>query len=161
MHCPSCGNESSLDQKFCRKCGFNLEPAGKLITSEPEKMDKVERERVMLRHMVRWMTIGLIIVGVAILMLITNKSFDFGKLFGLLTSFLMLTGVGTATYGVISAVAKTVSLSERKQVGIDRGKIENSVTTRELPDAGIPLAIPSVTEQTTKLFMESNRKPRE
>ena len=31
MHCPSCGNESSIDQKFCRKCGFNLEPVGKLL----------------------------------------------------------------------------------------------------------------------------------
>lgn len=124
-------------------------------------MDKAERERVMLRHMVRWMTIGLIIVGVAILMLVTNKSFNFGKLFGLLTSFLLLTGVGTATYGVISAVAKTVSLSERKQVGIGHNKIENSVATRELPNAGIPLAMPSVTEQTTKLLMESDLKPRE
>jgi len=124
-------------------------------------MDKAERERVMIRHMVRWMTIGLIIVVVAILMLVTNKSFDFGKLFGLLTSFLLLTGVGTATYGVISAVAKTVSLSERKQGGIGYNKIENSVATRELPDAGVPLAVPSVTEQTTKLFMETDMKPRE
>ena len=159
MHCPSCGNESSLDQKYCRKCGFNLEPVGKLINSAPAKLDKTERERVMIKHMVRWMSTGLIIVGLAIIMLVTNKSFDFGRLFGLISSFLMLAGVGTATYGVISAVAKTVSLSGKTSGGFVQDEIGTAEARGELPNACIPPAMPSVTERTTQLI-ENELKPR-
>ncbi len=46
MHCPNCGNQSELDQKFCRKCGFNLEPVSKLIVNSPDadqlKLQKAE-----------------------------------------------------------------------------------------------------------------------
>src|SRR6185503_10148153 len=71
MHCPGCGNESSLDQKFCRKCGFNLEPISKLLIADKEpdqvKLSKAERESLVVRHMFRWMSWGgiVLLIGVA------------------------------------------------------------------------------------------------
>ena len=58
MHCPNCGNESDLDQKFCRKCGFNLEPVSKLVAAGPyleTKSEKLEGDQAILRRMYRWM----------------------------------------------------------------------------------------------------------
>jgi NMD protein affecting ribosome stability and mRNA decay len=32
MHCPKCGAEAPLTQKFCRSCGFSLEKVPQLVT---------------------------------------------------------------------------------------------------------------------------------
>ncbi|HMH43167.1 MAG TPA: zinc-ribbon domain-containing protein, partial [Pyrinomonadaceae bacterium] len=113
MHCPSCGNESSLDQKFCRKCGFGLEAISKLVgqnrSEDRLEIDKAERERLIVRHMFRWLALGLLVIGLAVLMLVTNKNFDIGKFFGWAASLVLLIGTGMATYGVISAIGKGTS----------------------------------------------------
>lgn len=166
MHCPNCGNESSLDQKFCRKCGFSLEPVSKLVVkgSGPDELevDKAERERVIVRHMFRWLTWGLLVMGLATLMLVANKSFDFGKVFNLVTSAIMLAGVGMALYGVISAVGKA-GPSVLKGRDVTRQEEIRSATTKELAGDGVPIPLPSVTERTTQLIVsdveESCREP--
>ena len=34
MYCPSCGSTNSIDQRFCRKCGMNLESAAQSLTTQ-------------------------------------------------------------------------------------------------------------------------------
>src|SRR5262245_25954589 len=34
MHCPSCGAEAPLTQRFCRSCGFGLEKIPELVTEQ-------------------------------------------------------------------------------------------------------------------------------
>src|SRR5262245_22910426 len=34
MHCPNCGAQAPRDQKFCRKCGLNLEKVPELLLSQ-------------------------------------------------------------------------------------------------------------------------------
>lgn len=155
MHCPSCGNESSLDQKFCRKCGFSLTPVGELMRAgEPSgdaaKLDRAEREALIVRHMFRWIAWGIIVLGIGVLMMVVNKSFDFGKLIVLASSLLMLGGMGMATYGVISAITKggaaTLKATSEKKDEL------RAATTKELDDRGFPIPISSITERTTQLI---------
>ena len=160
MHCPSCGNESALDQKFCRQCGFDLTPVGALLTQGPREIHitKAERERQILRHMIRWMTRGLIVIGLGILTLFTNKSFDLGKLFALLSTILMLVGTGLAVYSVISAVALNVKLSESEPGKPKERELKKPATTKELSE-GHPVPAPSVTERTTQLIDNRPQRP--
>lgn len=156
MHCPNCGNESSLDQKFCRKCGFNLEPIGKLVIQGTDadvlELDRAERENLIVRQMFRWIAWGMAALGLGVLMLVTNKYFELGKVFGLMSSLLMLGGTGMAAYGVISSLGKGASPTQKKIIAGTQARLEQADTTRELSSEKIPLSVPSVTERTTQLI---------
>jgi len=41
MHCPSCGTDTTLEQRFCRSCGMDLETVSKLVAahSSPETLE--------------------------------------------------------------------------------------------------------------------------
>ena len=34
MHCPNCGSEATMEQKFCRSCGFGLGKVARLIAEQ-------------------------------------------------------------------------------------------------------------------------------
>ena len=154
MHCPNCGNESSLDQKFCRKCGFALAPIGELMrgaepSAEVAKLDRAQREALVVRQMFRWISWGIIVLGLGVLMLVFDKAFDVGKAFKFVCTVVMLAGIGIATYGVISTMMKggapTLKTTEPEQDEL------RAPTTREL-EGGMPIPVPSVTERTTELI---------
>lgn len=160
MHCPNCGNQSELDQKFCRKCGFNLEPVSKLIVNSPAadelKLEKAERDRIALRRMVSWMMWGMLILLIGVVVIVINKQFTLDPLVKLIGTFLTLGGVSVAMYGLLDTMrgGKARPKSLASDVGSDRLNAAESVkadTTREL-EGRLPVPLPSVTERTTQLI---------
>src|ERR1041384_5418174 len=146
MHCPSCGKPATTDQQFCRACGMSLETVGKLVakhTGSPAvaqaKLERGEAERAIVRSMFNWMIWGMLLVGIGVVMVVINKNFPIGYWFRLLSSLLVLGGMGIATGGVLNAVR--------------RGTLPRSQPdTNELPTSPIPAELPSVTERTTQLI---------
>jgi Na+/melibiose symporter-like transporter len=155
MHCPSCGDESTIDQKFCRKCGFNLEPIAKLITSEPIAItvDKNERERLVVRRMFQWMSRGGLVLLLGVVLLVINRGFVHAGAVQALASLIILAGCAMATYGLFSAMIKGTYLPGKTTGEKRPAKIEGG-TTKELPDARVPAPISSVTDRTTQLIDE-------
>jgi hypothetical protein len=157
MHCPSCGNESDLDQKFCRKCGFNLAPVSKLMvndvdTNKPE-LDKIERDKLLNQSMVRWMMWGMLAILIGAVFTIVGKQFAMDRIVTLIGSFFILSGVSIATYGVLNAIrvgasgsANTKLRAARKSLDLDKDQ-----TTKQL-EGRVPVSVPSVTERTTQLI---------
>src|SRR6185369_10905426 len=136
-----------LRQNFCRKCGFDVAPVVELMrgqqppqpTAVTEKLARAEHEALIVRHMFRWIGWGMMVLGIGVLMLVVNKSFDFGKLFGLASSLFLLGGVGMAAYGVISAIGKGVSPS-LKGTGKEQPELD-APTTRQLDDSEIAIPL--------------------
>lgn len=166
MHCPNCGKPATSDQQFCRACGMSLEVVGKLVTSHSSspagsnqtKVAKAESEKVILQLMLKWMAWGFLVLGLGIVMLVTNKTFGFGKLFGLLSSFVLLAGTGIATYGLLKALREGVALSGKAQPP----SIAEPEPTNYLPTERLPTQMPhSITERTTQLIPEDVSKTRE
>jgi hypothetical protein len=160
MHCPNCGNESELDQKFCRKCGFNLEPVSKLIVNNPAadqlKLEKAEREKLALRRMVSWMMWGMLILLIGVVVIVINKTFNLDPWVKLIGTFITLGGVSVAMYGLLDTMrgGKGRPKSGAIDVGSHPTDSEESVkadTTREL-EGRLPVPLPSVTERTTQLI---------
>lgn len=153
MHCPNCGKPADLEQQFCRACGMRLETVGKLVAehtsiSLPEReAQQSEREREMVRMMFRWITLGIIILGIGIVMTVANKSFDIGPWFKFLSAVVGLTGVGIATAGVLNAMKQGISLSGKKPFDQISAK-----DTKELPTREMAASLPSITERTTQLI---------
>ena len=81
MHCPSCGAETTIDQRFCRSCGMDLETVSKLVASHssPEalKLEKALSKKSNQQRMYQSMKFGLstFILGMALLFI--TKTLEF------------------------------------------------------------------------------------
>lgn len=157
MHCPGCGGESSVDQKFCRKCGFNLEPIGQLVKGQVEKIatDRAEQESRLVRRMFRWITWGCLVLLFGVVLLVLNRGFIHAGLLTPLTSLLILGGVVIAMYGLLSTMIRGTYLPAKTS---KPDQIKPAKPTGELPEARIPAFIPSVTERTTQLIGEEAKR---
>jgi hypothetical protein len=158
MHCPNCGNESDLDQKFCRKCGFNLAPITKLIQAgsaddAEAKLEKVERDKLLVRRMVNWMMWGMLIMLIGVVLTVVNKQLKLDQLVGLIGTLIILAGLSVTTYGVLDAL-RCGGLKKRKPKAMTEpaaSEIEQASTTKEL-EGRLPIPLGSVTERTTQLI---------
>jgi hypothetical protein len=45
MFCPSCGKDNEIDQRFCRACGLNLEPAAISLREQRPDTPQMELQR--------------------------------------------------------------------------------------------------------------------
>ena len=162
IHCPSCGHESSPDQKFCRKCGFNLEPVNKLVADGRDlevNAEKLEGDGAILRRMYRWMMWGFLILLIGLVMLVSAKAFELPKFLGPLASFLLIGGTAAVAYGVLAALRDgAVSSKKLPRATNARSELAGSQTA-ELPNSSVPISLPSVTERTTQLIGEENKQP--
>jgi hypothetical protein len=155
MHCPSCGHESALDQKFCRKCGFNLEQVGKLVAgdsaSAPVESDQGEAERKLVRCMFRWLSLGCVVLLIGVVLLyVVSRTVPPAPLLQFLASFFILGGIAIGGYGLFSSIIKGTYLSGK--AAKNKPQIDQHRTTKELPEGRIPVPVPSVTERTTQLI---------
>ena len=159
MHCPNCGDQSALDRKFCRQCGFNLAPVSKLILSnnepgEPE-LSKFERDKLIMQRMVRWMMWGMLVLLIGIVFAVVGKQFALGPLPGLIGAIFILGGLSITTYGVLDALRGGAIDTANKKVRAAGNSLETdkAPTTKQL-EGRVPMSMPSVTERTTQLIAE-------
>jgi hypothetical protein len=156
MHCPNCGNESDLDQKYCRKCGFNLAPISKLIlgaNDDEPKLDKLERDKLLMRHMVRWMMRGMLIMLIGIILIVVNKQLKLDQMVGLLGTLIILGGISVLMYALLDTL-RGGALNKRKPkatAAASQPEVEQASTTKELEER-LPIPLGSVTERTTQLI---------
>lgn len=167
MHCPSCGAESTLEQRYCRSCGMDLETVSKLVVehSSPaalkleESLTKKHSQQRMYQSL-KWGMISLIL-GMAVLTIVKTLALD--KTFNLVGASLLFLAMGLMAYSVLAPMRGGAS-SSRKRPGSDRtGKLAATGTMRELPPARVvPVPVASVTERTTQLIAtEKADTPRE
>ena len=154
MHCPNCGIESDLDQKFCRKCGFNLAPISKLIlgaNDDEPTLDKLERDKLLMRRMVRWMMRGMLVMLIGIILIVVNKQLKLDPTVGLLGTLITLGGVSVLMYALLDTL-RGGGLNQRKPKATSaQPEVEQALTTKEL-EGRLPIPLGSVTERTTQLI---------
>lgn len=157
MHCPSCGKPAPKDQQFCRFCGMSLTTVSKLVAAhsgssagnlQKIKRDQSEQEQAILGRMFTWMSWGLLILSVGIVMLVINKSYDVGKWFGLVAGLFLLSGCGTASHAVMKAIRDGANWRKSPTPKT----LDTTETSRFLPEERNPVSLPTVTERTTQLI---------
>jgi hypothetical protein len=163
MHCPNCGNESDLEQKFCRKCGFNLAPISKLMQADsgdghqPE-LSKHERDKLLMRYMVKWIMWGMLIMLVGIIVIVVNKQLKLDQLVGLIGSLITLGGVSVMMYGLLDTIrGGNLKKQQPTTMAATTDEVEPASTTRELEER-LPIPLGSVTDRTTQLISVESRE---
>lgn len=166
MHCPSCGSEAPLTQKFCRSCGFSLERVPQLVAEQhseshamldTEAAAKLQKRQ---REIERWLSI----TGIGFIVLV-----GLSMLVGLI--YLMLAGNLPLVPGIVLLIlilggftaASLAMYSERLKKTLSGS---TSPKSRPLPESEVaskPLEVfegsfPSVTEGTTKLLNNDDGK---
>jgi len=151
MHCPSCGTEAPVGQKFCRACGLSLDRFAQLLAEllpdkEDENVAQARRRLSQLEKLVRiagWTAgsaLGILFVSLGIITMV--QSHVGGGI------FLLLFGVGfIAAMLLISyqaSLSKKVSGSSPAQP-----TLPSAETTNKLLAEDQPLIAMSVTERTT------------
>lgn len=158
MYCPNCGNQNSIEQKFCRSCGFGLQKAAQSLSEQlPTKLDRTlqqKKERLEKLGVAALSVFGAGLV-IPILYSIIYKTMwtqgNIAKGLGMLALVLVL------ACGLISVIL-FAKANEVKEAGAKRPPAEPPVlpasedTRKLLPDTAPPQPVFSVAERTTELL---------
>ena len=164
MHCPGCGTEAPVTQRFCRSCGFSLEKVPHLLAeqhSESEEiLDSAATEQLQLRQkkIERWLSITG--VGFTTLMAL---SVLIGLIYLLVAGSLPLVpGIIILTLVLGGSVAGLLAMYSEK---LKKTLSNSSPGSRSLPERGTSSTAPleayegpliSVTERTTNLLEKND-----
>jgi hypothetical protein len=157
MNCPSCGTETSKNQKFCRSCGMGLQMISQAVAKHLSTADSseppVESEASEQRRMSTLLLWGIAAFFVGIALMVVGKQFlDFDWI-GLIGVLVLLLGAFVATYGVISSLRQIRSLSGRPPQPAELPQADPTA----LASANSLEQIQSVTEHTTRTLEPSLR----
>jgi hypothetical protein len=156
MHCPSCGAQTTLEQRFCRSCGMDMETVSKLVLahSSPEKL-KLETsltEKARRQRMYRSFKYGLMCFIVGMAALAGTRTLGFDKIYNLGPLFLLFAGMGVMFFGALSLKGDRVLKSTKILDPGRTGELHEVEETKEFSSARVPVSVPSVTERTTQLI---------
>src|SRR5258705_7895829 len=163
MYCPTCGIQTSLDQKYCRSCGMGLqmisqavgEHQGQIVEKKEARRKKLER-RGMITGLIGISMLSLLLIG-AFICLTISKVFGISfEAFGFDSFAPVVAAIGFSSIIIGGGLMAYPSIS--KELGNLRpAKLtEKAQTTAALSISNIAEQIPSVTEGTTNLLEADN-----
>lgn len=162
MHCPICSTKVSVNQKFCRYCGFGLEKTAQSVSEQHptelalnlrEQKNKLERLGVIALSIFGIGVIGffLYIVGYKILSLFAQ-----GKILAGLALLALVVVLGCGLLSVF-LFAKAKDIQEARGLQEPEEETKSAPTAKLLPESQTE-PIRSVTERTTELLV-AEKKP--
>lgn len=152
MFCPSCGNETIQELRYCNRCGAGLNLTGAL--DKPKSTGAI----IVLSIMITSITLGG--MGIIFPALVELKNSGFGEdIMGLfmVLSFLIL---GIIDVALVRQLSRLLSASAQPgQFSLPRRTPATELNSpRQISALGEP--VPSVTENTTRKFEPAYREPR-
>ena len=160
MLCPNCGTQTTMEQKFCRSCGMNLEPVSKALAAhfaqgggaearaEGDGRRVKEDELRAVSRMSRDLLPGVAVIFAAIMLVSSVGLPALGLAYKLLALVTILIGALISAQAVLSPLR---SLGRRRRAARLEA-LEGGKATGPLLDESTIEPVPSVTERTTDLL---------
>ncbi len=158
MFCPGCGANNSIEQKFCRACGLNLELSARSLKEQApdiERADLQRQERALEKFgAVAFTGFGVVVaLGFCALIFMILKNMVFGgvnPLLGILLSAFFV--FAALTLGYVFWRESLKSKREKLEMAPGRMKEISQPANRKLIEEKDFHAVPSVIEDTTELL---------
>ena len=157
MYCPNCAVPNADDAKFCRGCGANLSLVPQALTGQlPQakhgrhRHDSQGDDEPSLGNGITQTFMGLGFLTVAIILWITRMWWG---VWMLIPAFIFM---GRGVAGIVTAMQSQQSAAARGRIPAPPSASAGPMPIQTPPELMAPPA--SVTESTTKLFDEANRK---
>ena len=162
MYCPICSTKISLDQKFCRYCGFGLEKISQSVSEQlptelaenlQERKNKLERLGVAALSV-----FGLGVLGLFLYMVGYKLMLSQGKILAALGVLGLLVILGSGLLSVyLFAKAKDVQDESGKRRLQPPDEMPEAAGTSKLLHESRREEIPIVTERTTELLFREKK----
>ena len=154
MYCPNCGNQNSTEQKFCRKCGMNLEASAASLVRQTEggEITPSDRRLEFFGKVVfgGFGFAGMAIVGGLIYTLITRFVLTgTGVAFGIALSFFLVFAMLALVYVILNEGRK--ERVSKTRIPERDGELRSRDTAKLIEERHFE-PIPSVVDDTTELL---------
>jgi hypothetical protein len=163
MYCPICSTKISLDQKFCRSCGFGLEKIAQSVSEQlPTKLDEnLQKRKNKLERLgvVALSVFGLGLLGLFLYMVGYKLMLSQGKIMAALgvLGLLVILGSGLLSVFLFAQAKEVQEASGKRRLQQPDETPEASVTSKLLRECHLE-QMPSVTERTTELLFTEKEK---
>jgi len=158
MYCPNCGTKTSIDQNFCRACGFSLEKTALSLSEQlPARIDQslqAQKERLEKLGVAALSVFGLGVLGF-LAYVIAQKLAKTGDIFAILTILGLV-------IMMVCGLASVILFARAKELGEKTNKrqpqnLSSESNTKELLSEGHFEPVATVTERTTELLAVDKR----
>ena len=162
MYCPNCGNESAMDQRFCRSCGLGLERIAQSVAEQlPDKPDQsalARKDRLEWWGMAALSAFGLGVMGMILFGIVYKVMITQGRIWaGLgLLGFFALIACGLISVVLFAKANEVEEAAKKRRLQQPKGSARGEATTGLLAQA-YPMPTPSVTERTTDLLLAEKK----
>lgn len=158
MYCPNCGNQNSVDQKYCRSCGLGLQKVAQTLGEQlPTKLDLTLQQKKERLEKLGVAALSVFGVGVAIPVLygiFYKMMYTQGKVLAGLGLLALIIVMGCGLLSVV-LFAKANEVKEAPANRPEPRDLEPGPDTGELlNEASFRTPLSSVTERTTELLLE-------
>ena len=162
MYCPICSTKSSLDQKYCRYCGFGLEKIAQSVSEQlPTKIEEnlQERKNKLERLGVAALSVfGLGVLGFFLYVVGYKLMLSQGKLLAALGVLGLLVVLGSGLISVLLfAKAKDIQDASSKRRLQPADEMPATSGTSKLLHESRLEEVPTVTERTTELLFTEKK----
>ena len=166
MYCPTCGIQTSLDQKYCRSCGMGLqvisqavgEHQGQIIEKNEARPKKLERWG-MITGLIGISMLSLLLIGVFICLSISKVFGISFEAFGFDSFAPVVAAIGFCSIIIGGGLMSYPSIRKELRNLRPAKLTEKAQTTAALSMSNIE-QMPSVTEGTTNLLEADNSNSR-
>jgi hypothetical protein len=153
MHCPGCGAQTSIEQKFCRVCGMNLEALSIALATQSVLPDSNDSHATAISHTSRrimpWMRWGFIIMFVGAFLGVIGKKFIHDDIMSGVGALIAIAGIFLICFGSLPTLAPRSGKSRQSKPVKAPAQAK---PTMPIPLELLPESVSSVTENTTELL---------
>lgn len=156
MYCPNCGNQNTTEQKFCRKCGMNLEASAESLMRQTEGGEITPSDRRLeVFGSVVFSALGvigaLVLAGLVYTMVTRFVLTGEAIAFGIVLSLLIIFG-GLALAFVVLNEGRKEKQAAHKGFASQQDSLSDAPNTAKLIESGHFEPVPSVVDDTTELL---------